>query len=260
MAKPPPGPDQVGTAGSRVGRVRPVAEVVAFFRAALVTPVERDHRETPRQRVRRRVVAVLTLICGAIALWLALAIPPGDDLFYVATLGVAGVWAVGALASGRLHLGSSHTRSGGRGRSVLQGFLLGAALLAVFCVGAVLIAQVPVLLAPVQGLLDHARFGSVAVVAVITAINGISEELFFRGALYAALSPRWNVLGSTVLYAASTLGSGVPLLTFAALVLGLLTGLQRRVTGGVLGPIVCHLTWSLGMLLLLPPLFRLAVP
>ena len=34
--------------------------------------------------------------------------------------------------------------------------------------------------------------------------------------------------------------------------LGLVVGLQRRVTGGILGPIVTHLTWSLGMLFLLP--------
>ena len=43
-----------------------------------------------------------------------------------------------------------------------------------------------------------------------------------------------------------------PLLVFAAAVLGAVVGLQRRVTGGVLGPIVTHLIWSLGMLFLLP--------
>jgi ABC-type proline/glycine betaine transport system permease subunit len=64
-------------------------------------------------------------------------------------------------------------------------------------------------------------------------------------------------LGSTALYAASTLFSGVLLLTFAAICLGLLTAAQRRVTGGVLGPIASHLTWSMGMLFLLPPVFSL---
>lgn len=237
--------------------MKPIRELDAFFRAALVMPVERDHRDTPAQRTRRRVVAVVTLVAGAIALALALDIRPGDPRFYLATTGVGAIWLVGAFASGKLYLGRAHTRDGQVGPALLHGFLLGAALLGVFCAGAVLIAQIPFLLKPVQGLLDHARFGSVLVVAVITAANGIAEELFFRGALYAALSRRWNVIGSTLLYAASTLGSGVPLLTFAALALGLLTGLQRRVTGGVLGPIVCHLTWSLGMLLLLPPLFEL---
>ncbi|WP_307785203.1 hypothetical protein [Janibacter melonis] len=37
-------------------------------------------------------------------------------------------------------------------------------------------------------------------------------------------------------------------------------GLQRRVTGGVLGPIITHLTWSLGMLFLLPPTLDLSSP
>lgn len=38
----------------------------------------------------------------------------------------------------------------------------------------------------------------------------------------------------------------------AAVMLGILTGLQRRATGGFVAPTVSHLTWSLGMLFLLP--------
>ena len=57
---------------------------------------------------------------------------------------------------------------------------------------------------------------------------------------------------TTVVYALTTVGAGIPLLVLAARLLGLLTALQRRVTGGILGPIVTHLTWSLGMLFLLP--------
>ncbi len=49
-----------------------------------------------------------------------------------------------------------------------------------------------------------------------------------------------------------TVFSGVPLLVLAALMLGALTALQRRATGGYLAPMVTHLTWSLGMLFLLP--------
>ncbi|HSK32706.1 MAG TPA: CPBP family glutamic-type intramembrane protease [Propionicimonas sp.] len=235
--------------------MNPIRELRAFIHAALVVPVEPEPVETSGQRTRRRVVAGLTLVAGAVALWLALSISPGDPRFYLASLGVAGVWVLGALASGRLSLGQARTRDGKAGPAVLHGFLLGAGLLGVFCAGAVVVAQIPVLLEPVQRLLDHARFGSLPVVAAITAVSGVAEELYFRGALFAALGHRWRVAGSTLLYGASTLGSGVPLLTFAALALGLLTGLQRRVTGGVLGPIVCHLTWSLGMLFLLPPLF-----
>ncbi|MGB2978040.1 MAG: CPBP family glutamic-type intramembrane protease [Propionicimonas sp.] len=231
---------------------RAAHEVRAFFTAALLTPVERDHEEATPVRHRRRVVVGVTLVLGAVSLGLALALQPGDPLFYPATLGVAALWTAGALASGRLYLGRAHTRGGRQSLAVVQGFLLGAALLAVFLAGAVVVGRVPVLREPVDSVLDHARYGSVAIVALITAINGVAEELFFRGAVYAALDRRWNVIGSTVLYALSTVFAGVPLLTFAAAALGLLTAQQRLVTGGVLGPIVSHLTWSLGMLFLLP--------
>ena len=62
---------------------------------------------------------------------------------------------------------------------------------------------------------------------------------------------------TTLLYALTTIGSGVPLLVLAAAVVGLVTALQRRVTGGILGPLITHVTWSTGMLLLLPPVLNL---
>jgi ABC-type multidrug transport system permease subunit len=55
-----------------------------------------------------------------------------------------------------------------------------------------------------------------------------------------------------VLYAVATVFTGVPLLVLAAFALGLLVSAQRRVTGGFLGPVITHLTWSVGMLYLLP--------
>ena len=70
-------------------------------------------------------------------------------------------------------------------------------------------------------------------------VNGIVEELYFRGALYAAL-PSHAVTITTVLYALTTVGSGIPLLVLAAAIIGLVTALQRRVTGGILGPIITH--------------------
>ena len=213
--------------------------------------------ETPSQLLRRQVVVAVTIILGAVALGLTLAIPPGDPLFYLASFGVAAVWIVGALASGPLQLGPGRTRAGTTSRGVVQGLILGALLLAVFLVGAFLIARIPLLRTPAEQLLDHARQGSLGLIAVVTVVGGIAEELFFRGAVFAAFSRRFNLLGSTLLYAASTLFSGVPLLTFAAVFLGLLTGAQRRATGGLAGPITSHLTWSLGMLLLLGPVLDL---
>ena len=62
------------------------------------------------------------------------------------------------------------------------------------------------------------------------------------------------MLWSTVLYALATVATGNVMLVFAAVVLGLLVGLQRRVTGGVLGPMIIHVIWSMSMLFLLPVL------
>ena len=232
-----------------------VQELRAFVRAALVDPVPRDHTETDRAFRRRRVVAVVTLVVGAGILGWALRIEPGDPTFYVATFALAGVWATGAVASGPLHLGWGWTRAGGEHtRPIVQSFALGGLLLLLFLAGAVLVAQVPFLSNPVEQLLDHASAGSLAVVTVVTVVNGVAEELYFRGALYAGVGRRHAVAVTTVVYAAVTAASAIPLLVFAAALVGAVVGLQRRVTGGVLGPIVTHLTWSLGMLYLLPPL------
>lgn len=250
-------PAAARTDAGRTDRWSPGTEARLFLRAALYRPVRPEADESDASLLRRRIVVGVTAVLGALALGAALSIQPGDPLFYPSTLGVAALWTVGALASGRLSLGRSRTRSGGEGRAVLQGFVLGALLLVVFLAGAVVVAQIPVLRGPVDDLLDHARYGSLWIVALVTAVSGAAEELFFRGATYAALPRRWRLPGSAVLYAASTLFAGVPLLTFAAAVLGVLTAAQRRVTGGVLGPIVCHLTWSLGMLFCLPPILTL---
>ena len=231
-----------------------VTEIRSFFRAALVTPVPRDHSESDWAFRRRRVVVVVTLVVGAGILTWALRIEPGDPTFYVATIGLAVVWALGAFLSGPLHLGRANTRDGrGSSRAVVQSLALGALLLGIFMLGAVVVARIPVLREPVQELLDHARFGSLALVAAITAVNGIAEELYFRGAMYAAVGRRHAVAVTTVVYALVTATSGIPLLVLAGALVGLVVAFQRRVTGGILGPTITHLTWSLGMLFLLPP-------
>lgn len=236
-----------------VGVVDPFREVRAFVTAALVTPVARNRDETDAVRRRRRVIAGLTLVAGSCVLAAALRVPPGNAWFYLATVALALVWSGGAVLSGPLHLGRAHTRAGTTpGRPVVQSLALGTGLLAVFLVGSIVVARVPVLRAPVDALLDHARVGSLPLVTAITVVNGVAEELYFRGAAYAAVGRRHAVLWTTLGYTVVTAAAGIPLLVLAAAVVGVVTGLQRRVTGGVLGPIVTHLTWSVGMLFLLP--------
>lgn len=228
-------------------------ELQAFVRAALVDPVAREQREADHVLRRRRWVAFATLVVGTGVLGWTLRIQPGDPLFYLAGALLAIVWAGGAVLSGALRLGRARTRSGrATALPIVQSLALGTLLLGIFLAGATVVAQVPFLRAPVDALLDHAQLGSLAVVALITTVNGIAEELYFRGALYAAVNRRFAVVITTIAYTAVTVFTGVPLLVLAAFVLGLITGLQRRVTGGILGPTVTHLVWSLGMLFLLP--------
>ena len=236
-------------------------ELLRFLRAALITQVPRDHTQTDAQFRKRRIVVVCTLFIGSFLLGFSLTREPGSTTFYYASAALACVWTVGAFASGPLHLGWAHTRAGQRhARPVLQPFLLGVFAVSIFCLGAVVVAQFAVLRDPVNEVLEFARQAPIALVASITLINGVAEELFFRGAAFAAIGRKHPVIISTLLYALVTVSTGNLMLVFAAAVLGVMVGLQRRVTGGVLGPIITHLTWSISMLFILPPLLTALSP
>jgi uncharacterized protein len=225
----------------------------AAVRAAFVDPVPRDHTEPDARVRRRRMIAVGTLVLGAGALGWSLSIRPGDSLFYVATLAAAVVWIVGGLVSGPLHLGRTPARGELR-RPVVFPIATGLALGAVFVLGALIVEQVPPLRDAVNGVLDHARFGSIVVITAVTLLNGVAEEVYFRGALYAAVGRRHPVAITTVIYTLVTLATANVMLVFAAAVVGTVVGLQRRASGGILGPILTHVTWSAVMLFALPPI------
>ncbi len=89
-----------------------------------------------------------------------------------------------------------------------------------------------------------------------TLANGAAEEVFFRGALYAAIGQEHPVALSTAAYALATVTTRNPALVLAATVMGTLFAAQRRASGGIQAPILTHLTWSTLMLRYLPPLFR----
>lgn len=231
------------------------SEIGRFLHATLIDPVPRNHRESDSAFQRRRVVVAVTLVAGAVLLGVSLNLEPGDRRFYFFTILLAAVWAGGSFLSGPLHLGWANTRAGERKtRPVVQPIALGVLAVGIACVIAATAAQFPVLREQMNSVLDFARYASLPLVAVITLINGLSEEVFFRGALYSAIGERYAVLWTTGLYAATTAVTGNPMLVLAAVILGLLVGLQRRVTGGILGPMLTHVIWSLSMLFILPPL------
>ena len=228
-----------------------------LVRPALVDRVERDHRQPDHEFRRRRVVVAITLVVGATLLGVSLNVPPDSAAFYPLTFALAATWVIGGFASGPLHLGRIRFRGELR-RPVITPILLGLAAAAVFIVGAVVVREIEPLRETTENVLAFARYGSLPLIALITLVNGIAEEIFFRGALFAAIGTWHPVAISTVVYALTTVATGNVMLVFAAVLLGLLLGLQRRASGGILGPILTHCTWSLTMLLVLPPVFAAA--
>jgi membrane protease YdiL (CAAX protease family) len=227
--------------------------VRTWLRRSLWDRVPRDQRDTAAALRRRQVVVVGTVLIGAALLGVSLRIAPGSAWFYPATLALAAVWVAGALASGRLHLGRILVRDELR-RPVLAPFVIGLGLAGCFLAAAFVLRPIPFVAGQVNNVLDHAAEGSLTLVAVVTVVNGVAEEVFFRGAVYAAV-PRRPVLVSTAAYTVTTVAAGNLLLVVAALVLGLVVGLERRASGGILGPAITHVTWALAMLFGLPLVF-----
>lgn len=222
----------------------------------VVTTVAVPHHEPPSVVVRRRIVVAVVLVLGAVVLGFSLSRTPGDTTFYWLTLLLAAVWAVGAFASGPLHLGCVRWR-GRNQRPVLTGSGVGLVLGGLFVAGGLAAREI----APVRDLITRvlafSSHGSLWLVVLITLVNGVAEELFFRGALYTALGAFRPAVVSTVIYIAATLASGNLMLGFAAIILGAVCALERRATGGVLAPVLTHLIWGLVMVLALPPIFGL---
>ncbi|BBZ03152.1 abortive infection protein [Mycolicibacterium chitae] len=210
--------------------------------------------EEPAVVRRRRIVVVIGGVLGALLLGISLTREPGDASFYWLTAALAAVWAIAALVSGPMRLGAI-TWGGRERRPVLLGLGAGLATGAAFVVGALIVRQIDVIAEPIGAVMQFANQGALPLVVAITLVNGVAEELFFRGALYTALEGARPVLISTLLYIVATLASGNPMLGFAAVVLGLICAVQRRATGGVLAPVLTHLVWGLIMVLALPPIF-----
>lgn len=219
-----------------------------------VTNVAVPHHEPPSLVRRRRVVVAITLVAGAAVLGYSLRRPPGESSFYWLTLVLAAVWVVGAFCSGPLHLGGICWR-GRNQRPVISGTLIGLGLGGVFVVGGLIARQIPAVATLITRVLQYAHHGSFWLVVLITLINGVAEEIFFRGALYTALGRFAPLTISTLLYLAVTLASGNPMLGFAAIILGTVCALERRASGGVLAPMLTHFFWGLIMVLVLPPMF-----
>lgn len=208
-------------------------------------------------RRRRRVVAGVSLL-GTGLLGRSLSTKPGSREFYGLTGVVAATWTAGGLLSGPLHLGWIQHRDRRLRRPVLTPVATGVGAFGFFYGCALVARNIPALGSAIGRVLVFAEEGNGASVVATTLANGLGEEVFFRGALYAALPPERAAAVSTGVYVLATASTRNPALVLAAGVMGTLFTLQRRASGGLQAPVLTHLTWSTLMVRYLPPLFRRA--
>jgi membrane protease YdiL (CAAX protease family) len=232
------------------------AQVIAALPRFLVEKVPRDHREPDAAFARRRRVVAGVSLAGAGLLGVSLSTKPDSVAFYTLTLAVAGTWVAGGFASGPLHLGWMQARDETLRRPVITPVLTGVATFGVFYGCALVARTIPVLEQAIGSVLAYAHQGSTPLVLLTTLANGAAEEVFFRGALYAAIGEQHPVALSTLVYTLATITTRNPALVLAAGVMGTLLGAQRRASGGIQAPVLTHITWSTLMLRYLPPLFQ----
>jgi membrane protease YdiL (CAAX protease family) len=237
-------------------------QVVTRLPSWLTTKVPRDHRESDEAFRRRRRVVVGVSVLGSGFLAFALRQKPGSNAFIGATLGVAGTWLVGGFLSGPLHrgwmVGPDWVVGGESGlqRPVVTPIATGIGAFGLFYGAALVARQIPPLNRALQDILRFADQGTAPSVLLTTLVNGAGEEVFFRGAMYAAIGEHHPVQVSTAVYTLSVVATRNPALVLAAGVMGTLFGLQRRASGGIQAPLLTHATWATLMLRYLPPLFR----
>ena len=147
------------------------------------------------------------------------------------------------------------------GREVARGVIIGVALAVVFIIGAVVVQHIRFLAEPVEQLLSTPTEGGLAPTLFVLVINGIGEELVYRDVIPHQLRAKGRftevTLGvlSTGAYCLATTAMGVPLLVFAAGVLGAVAFYEASRSHRLHSPIAVHLTWSITMLFVMPLFF-----
>ena len=214
------------------------ARVLAVLPSWLVEKVPRDHMEPDEAFGRRRRVVSGVTAAGAALLGVSLSTRPGSMQFYATSAGVAATWVVGGFASGPLHLGWIEGRDQTLRRPWVTPIATGAGAFGFFYACALVSRRIPFLDTSIRRVLQFAEQGNMPLVLLTTYANGLGEEVFFRGALYAALPPRQAVVASTAVYALATVTTRNPSLVLAATVMGSLFALQRRASGGLQAPVL----------------------
>jgi uncharacterized protein len=208
--------------------------------------------ETRAACMRRRRVVLCVSLVGTGLLAASMSAKPGSRRFYATTAVLAATWTAGGLASGPLHRGWIESRDRQIGRPVLTPIATGVGAFGLFYAAARLSERIPDLDRAVARAISFAEEGDDALVLATALANGVGEEIFFRGALYAAFGDQHPVAASTAVYALATTSTRNPALVIAAAVMGGVFAMQRRASGGVQAPMLTHLVWSALMIRCLP--------
>lgn len=95
-----------------------------------------------------------------------------------------------------------------------------------------------------------------AVYGLLIVPIALGEEVVWRGVVQGALQRRCNPVTAAVLaaalYAVAQVPVGVPTLTLTALACGLVWGLLRAATAGIVAPFLAHLVWDEVMFFVAP--------
>lgn len=204
---------------------------------------------------------LIPCVLGALGLFLARFSGDGSPGFYALTVATAFVYAAGWWIWGdrNAFAGPGEDLDAGTGREISRGIFMGAALALVFVAGAVVVQFIPFLADPVAELLDTPSTGGLAPTLFVLIINGIGEELVYRDMVPNQLRGRHSEVAvgviSTLIYCVVTVAMGVPLLVFAAGVLGAVAFYEASRSRRLYSPIAVHLTWSITMLVVMPAFF-----
>jgi membrane protease YdiL (CAAX protease family) len=210
--------------------------------------------DNPGRRRRRNIVG-LTAVAGGALLGKSLSSKPDSREFYLLTGAVAAVWTLGGLAAAPQHREWTRMRVAGAA-DIMRPVAMGAGAFAAFYAAARVARRVPALDRALRSVLTYSHEGSDAAVLGTALVNGVAEEIFFRGAVYDAAGPRHQAAATTATYMAVTAATRNPALVAASGVMGWIFAKQRRESGGIIDPIITHVTWSTLMLRYVPPLFE----
>ena len=188
---------------------------------------------------------------GAVLVGLTLRVPRGSGAFYTAGYALALVWIMAAALGGSVRLAVTSIRV----VDVAIGAGIGVVAFGAFVGAAAVGRRISVLQGPIDSVLARADAGPLVAVLALALVNGVAEELFFRGLVIdraCSIAPWARATLAVVVYVAVTAVAGNTALTLAAVVMGMVFSTTRMWRTGLVAPITVHLVWSTLMLLALP--------